>query len=89
MTNEEAIQVYVAKRAREKAERARLFGALIEKSKSIEELIAVLEPMPTAPPISQMAPAPRPRQSTSRMVRVSGDEEALPEGVAEVRSSRR
>lgn len=80
---------YTGSLDQQQRERARSFGALIEKSKSIEEVIAVLEPMPTAPPISQMAPAPRPRQSSSRMVRVSGDEEVLPEGVAEVRSSRR
>ncbi|HYJ11212.1 MAG TPA: hypothetical protein VEX18_19450, partial [Polyangiaceae bacterium] len=64
---------------------------LIDKSQSVEEVIALLEPMPTAPPISQLAPAPRPRQSGSgsRLTRVSVDGEGVPEGVVEVRSSRR
>jgi DNA-binding response OmpR family regulator len=70
-------------------ERARLFGAVIDKSESVEEVVALLEPLPTAPPISQMAPAPRPRLSGSRLARVVGDDEALPEGVPEARSSRR
>jgi hypothetical protein len=60
-----------------------------DKSQSVEEVIALLEPMPTAPPISQLAPAQRPRQSGSRLSRVSVDGESVPEGVAEVRSSRR
>ena len=70
-------------------ERARLFGAVIDKSESVEEVVALLEPLPTAPPVSQMAPAPRTRLSGSRLARVAGDDEPPPEGVTEARSSRR
>jgi CheY-like chemotaxis protein len=82
---------YTGSLDREQRERARAFGALIDKSQSVEEVIALLEPMPTAPPISHLAPAQRPRQSGSgsRLSRVSVDGESVPEGVAEVRSSRR
>ncbi|HYJ09383.1 MAG TPA: response regulator, partial [Polyangiaceae bacterium] len=71
---------YTGSLDREQRERARSFGALIDKSQSVEEVIALLEPMPTAPPISQLAPAQRPRQSGSRLSRVSVDSESVPEG---------
>ena len=74
-------------------ERARGFGPLVDKSTDLEELVLALEPFPTAPPISHMAPAQhaRPRASASgaRLTRVSPDDEALAESVAATRSSRR
>jgi CheY-like chemotaxis protein len=79
---------YTGSRNEQQRERARSLGALVDKTQSVEEIIALLEPMPTAPPISQMAPAPRPR-SGSRLSRVSLEDETVPEGVAEARSSRR
>jgi DNA-binding response OmpR family regulator len=70
-------------------ERARSFGAVLDKSQSVDELVLLLEPLPTAPPVSQMAPAPRPRLSGARLSRVGIDEDTSPESVAELRSSRR
>jgi CheY-like chemotaxis protein len=69
--------------------RASLFGPVIDKSIDLEEVIALLGPFPTAPPISHMAPAARPRPgSGARLTRVTPEDEALAESVA-TRSSRR
>lgn len=73
-------------------ERASGFGNVFDKASDIEDIVGALEPFPTAPPISQMAPAarPRPRPSGARLSRVSPeDEQPLAESVAEARSSRR
>src|SRR5690349_10723270 len=60
-------------------ERARVMGSLIDKSCDLEDVVNALEPSPTAPPISQMAPAPRPwpRASGARLTRVLPDEESV------------
>ena len=69
--------------------RASLFGPVIDKSSDLEEVVALLGPFPTAPPISHMAPAPRGRTSSgARLTRVTPEDEALAESVA-TRSSRR
>jgi CheY-like chemotaxis protein len=69
--------------------RASLFGPIIDKSSDLEEVIALLGPFPTAPPISRMAPSPRARTgSGARLTRVTPEDEALAESVA-TRSSRR
>jgi len=69
--------------------RASLFGPVIDKSCDLEEVVALLGPFPTAPPISHMAPSPRPRTgSGARLTRVTPEDEALAESVA-TRSSRR
>ena len=68
-------------------QRAGLYGHVVDKSSDVEEVIAALGPFPTAPPISHMAPAMRPRGSGARLTRVT-PEEALAESAA-TRSSRR
>lgn len=72
-------------------ERAKQFGHVIDKAEDVEELIGLLDPLPTAPPISHMAPAmrPRPRASGAHLTRVTPEDEALSENVASTRSSRR
>jgi adenosine/AMP kinase len=64
---------------------------VVDKTHDLEDVIDALEPVPTAPPISQMAPAlrPRPRASGARLTRVSPDDENLAESAPEARSSRR
>ncbi len=74
-------------------ERARVIGNLIDKSRDIDDVVSALDPSPTAPPISQLAPAPRswPRasaSSSSRLTRVVPDEQPVTE-LPEARSSRR
>lgn len=71
-------------------ERANSLGSLIDKSCDLEEVVSALEPFPTAPPISEMAPGPRawPRASGARLTRVLPDEESVVD-VASTRSSRR
>jgi CheY-like chemotaxis protein len=71
-------------------ERAGLLGNVIDKASDLEDVIAALEPFQTVPPISQMAPAPRPfpRASSARLTRVAHDEESVVD-VASTRSSRR
>ncbi|RYZ05947.1 MAG: response regulator [Myxococcales bacterium] len=71
-------------------QRAQRFGAVIDKAREVEEVVAALEPFPTAPPISHMAPAPRPRSSGSgaRLNRVRPEDEAVGESIAS-KSSRR
>jgi ActR/RegA family two-component response regulator len=70
-------------------ERATRLGSLIDKSSDLEDVVSALEPFPTAPPISQMAPAPRAwaRASGSRLTRVLSDEESVVDVAS--RSSRR
>ena len=48
------------------------------KKPDVEQLIGLLEPLPTAPPISHMAPAlrPRSRASGAHLTRVAADDEA-------------
>ena len=72
-------------------ERASLFGHVVDKGSDVEDVVSALEPFPTAPPISHMSPAarPRPRASGARLSRVAPEDEQLAEGVAEARSSRR
>jgi CheY-like chemotaxis protein len=71
-------------------ERASAFGQVIDKTQDLEQVISLLEPFPTAPPISEMAPAmrPRPRPSSARITRVSEDE-VIVESVASSSSSSR
>jgi DNA-binding NtrC family response regulator len=74
-------------------ERARVFGSVIDKTCDLEEVVATLEPFPTAPPISHLTPAARPRTATSssssRLTRVTPDDEAVVDSVAGSSSSRR
>ncbi len=74
-------------------ERARELGSLIDKGCDLEDVISALEPAPTAPPVSQMAPAPRAfsrasSASGARFARVTPDEESVVDSRA-TRSSRR
>lgn len=73
-------------------DRARLFGNVIDKASALEDVVAALEPFPTAPPISHMAPATPARTRSSgsgaRLTRVNPDEE-LAESAASTRGSRR
>ncbi len=68
--------------------RASLFGPVVDKASELDEVMQALGPFPTAPPISHMAPAPRPRASGARLSRVLPEDESLAESVAS-RSSRR
>jgi CheY-like chemotaxis protein len=72
-------------------ERAARFGTVVDKTSDVEDVIEALEPFPTAPPVSRMAPAarPRPRASGARLSRVSPDDESVVDGGATVSSSRR
>jgi CheY-like chemotaxis protein len=72
-------------------ERAQRLGHLIDKAQDLEAVVSAIEPFNTEPPISQLAPAPRPRPRVSgaRLVRVSADEETLPDGAVSGSSSRR
>lgn len=69
-------------------ERAERFGRVFDKGQDLEQVVEALEPLASEPPISHLAPAPRPRASSSRISRVSAEEE-LVESVASTRSSRR
>ena len=68
--------------------RASLFGPVVDKASELDEVMQALGPFPTAPPISHMAPTPRPRASGARLTRVLPEDESLAESVA-TRSSRR
>jgi DNA-binding response OmpR family regulator len=70
-------------------ERAGQLGNVIDKASDLEDVVAALEPFPTSPPESQMAPAPRswPRASSARLTRVGADEESVVDVVS--RRSRR
>jgi hypothetical protein len=65
--------------------RASLFGPVVDKASDLEDVVNALGPFPTAPPVSQMAPAARARASGARLTRVT---EAEADSVA-TRSSRR
>lgn len=71
--------------------RAERFGVVLDKAREVEEVVAALEPFPTAPPISHMAPAPRGRSSGSgaRLNRVVPEESSAADSVASKSSSRR
>ena len=70
-------------------ERAKLFGHVIDKAEDVELLLELLDPFPTAPPISHMAPAMRSRGSGAHLTRVTPEDEVVSENVASSRSSRR
>jgi CheY-like chemotaxis protein len=82
---------YTGSLDRAQRERAERFGVVLDKAQALEEVVAALEPFPTAPPVSQMAPAPRGRSSGSgaRLNRVTPEEEAVGDSVASKSSSRR
>jgi CheY-like chemotaxis protein len=63
-------------------ERAQLFGPVIDKGQDLEQIIELLEPFPTAPPHSQMAPAMKTRQRTMTGSRYVGEEENVADSVA-------
>jgi DNA-binding NtrC family response regulator len=63
-------------------ERAQLFGPVIDKGRDLEQLVELLEPFPTAPPHSQMAPAMKTRQRTTTGSRFVGEEDAVADSVA-------
>jgi CheY-like chemotaxis protein len=71
-------------------ERAALLGPVVDKSADVEDVVSALEPFPTAPPASQMAPAARGRSSGSgsRFTRVIPEEDATPSN-ASTSASRR
>jgi CheY-like chemotaxis protein len=71
-------------------ERASAYGQVIDKTQNLDKVIELLEPFPTAPPVSQMAPAmrPRPRPQSGRQARVTEDE-VVAESVASSSSSSR
>jgi CheY-like chemotaxis protein len=74
-------------------DRARLFGHVIDKARDLEEVVAALEPFPSAPPISHMAPAAASRSrsggSGARLTRVNPEEELAESVASSTRSSRR
>jgi CheY-like chemotaxis protein len=72
-------------------ERAARLGHVIDKAEDLEAVVSVIEPYSAEPPISQLAPAPRPRPRVSgaRLARVNADDETLTDGVVSSSSSRR
>lgn len=72
-------------------ERARAFGPVIDKTQDLEQVVQLLEPFPSAPPISQMAPATRSRSrgSGAQLTRVVPDQDSVADSVATTHSSRR
>lgn len=71
--------------------RAGCFGNLVDKARQVEEVVAALDPFPSAPPISHTAPALRSRSAGSgaRLNRVTPEEEGAVESAASTSSSRR
>jgi CheY-like chemotaxis protein len=70
--------------------RASLFGPVVDKASDLEDVVSALGPFPTAPPVSQMAPAARSRASGARLSRVTEAEaESLAAESVATRSSRR
>jgi CheY-like chemotaxis protein len=71
-------------------ENAARLGVVVDKATDVENVVSALEPFPTAPPVSQMAPAARGRSpgSGSRFARVNPEEDAA-ESNASTSSSRR
>jgi FixJ family two-component response regulator len=64
-------------------ENASHFGTVIDKTEDVEQVVHALEPSPTAPPASMVAPAQRSRPgSSSRLSRASGDEDTSLESLA-------
>jgi len=86
-----AVVFYTGTTDQGQRERAQTFGTVIDKAQDLEAVVGAIEPHNAAPPISQMAPAarPRPRVSGARLVRVTTDEETLPDGAVSRSSSRR
>lgn len=86
----QSIVFYTGSIDHQERDRARQLGSLIDKSCDLEDVVSALEPFPTAPPISHMAPAPRAwsRPSSARLTRGVPDEESVVD-VASTRSSRR
>lgn len=72
-------------------EQAARSGTVVDKSKALDELVGAVEMQTAAPPVSEMAPAPRawPRGSGARLSRVVSDDEAISESALSSRSSRR
>jgi CheY-like chemotaxis protein len=72
-------------------QRAERFGHVVDKAQDLEAVVSAIELQGAEPPISQLAPAPRPRPRVSgaRLVRVATDDEALADGAASSGSSRR
>lgn len=71
-------------------ERASSFGHVVDKASDVEDVVGALEPFPTAPPVSHLSPAirPRPRASGARLTRVATDEDQVAEQAAEASSRR-
>jgi len=66
-------------------------GPIVDKARPLEEVVGALEPFPSAPPVSQLAPAVRARSSGSgaHLTRVNPEEDGVVESVASTSSSRR
>ena len=70
--------------------RASGLGVVLDKTSDLERVIEAIEPFPTAPPISELSPAPRQRPRTStRVARADAEDSGLPDSLVEARSSRR
>jgi DNA-binding response OmpR family regulator len=72
-------------------QRASVLGAIIDKGRDVEEVLAALETTRSEPPISHLSPSARPRTraSSARLTRVTPiEDESLADSVAS-RSSRR
>lgn len=82
---------YTGSLDRAQRDRAQSFGQVVDKTQDLEQLVRELEPFPTAPPVSHMAPAlrPRPRPASGQLSRVVPEEEASPGSVASSTASRR
>lgn len=72
-------------------QRALAFGAIIDKTQELEEVIRAAERFPASPPISHFSAAPRPRArpSGARLTRVGAESEPRSESPAAKTSSRR
>jgi DNA-binding response OmpR family regulator len=66
-------------------ERAEQLGTVIDKACELDDVLAALEPSTTAPPISLLAPAPRPRPSGFAARRDDADD--APTGTLRSKSS--
>jgi DNA-binding response OmpR family regulator len=86
-----SIVFYTGSTDQAQRERAQRCGQLIDKSQDLDEVVACIEPLTGAPPISEMAPAlrPRPGHSGARLSRVTTDEVPAAENVVSSNSSRR
>ena len=71
-------------------DRALGFGAVVDKTCELEEVIRAADHLPGSAPISQFGPAVRPRaRQSARVPRLGGEAEPHSENVASTRSSRR